>query len=316
MQKTFICVSYLWSDGPWRQAGVPAAYSLVLVSLVTCSGLHPFGLWPSPAYRVTLHAGLSSTYLKLDRIKNKLNKRSFLWRFEPVTLNKDMDDMERLSWTVGQNDRLTTEWRMNDEWMTGDWLQRPLPERTTCILWESPRASASKSFREAAEFLCEHREAAEFWKSFEKLRTFDQTPADALDCHFRTPPAGWPVGSCGILWKVMLLHVASQHRKVFLPRSTGLSCISTLTLRMRCGKCMVNVVICTVITCDNTVTTKGTEDLWALTADSTVPPREVVQQCLGREYLADWSTWQGWWQVRHFCGNCVTLVRQVIESTW
>ena len=54
-----------------------------------------------------------------------------------------------------------------------------------------------------------NREAAEFWESFEKLRTFDQTPADALDCHFRTPPAGWPVGSCGILWVVMLLHVAS-----------------------------------------------------------------------------------------------------------
>lgn len=59
-----------------------------------------------------MQALLSSTSLKLDRIiKNKLNKRSFffLWRFEPVTLNKDMDmdDMERLSWTVGQLDRMT-----------------------------------------------------------------------------------------------------------------------------------------------------------------------------------------------------------------
>jgi len=64
-----------------------------------------------------------------------------------------------------------------------------------------------------------NREAAEFWESFKKLRKAEDLRSDTRGCtrlSFSDTSGRvacgilWdPVGSCGILWVVMLLHVAS-----------------------------------------------------------------------------------------------------------
>ena len=177
-----------------------------------------------------MQALLSSTYLKLDRIiKNKLNKRFFfLWRFEPVTLNKDMDDMERLSWTDGQNDRMTTEWQVID------FRDRFLKERRAYF----ERVQGPRPRNRSVKLLSSSVNTVNLW---EKLWKAEDLRSDTRGCTRLSFSDTSGRVACGILWDPVGGGVASQHRWVFLPRSTGLSCISTLTLRMRCGQCMVNV---------------------------------------------------------------------------
>ena len=73
MQKTFICVSYLWSDGPWRQVRVSNIYlSYKILWFIihpdrNSSGVHPLGLWPAQKSGVTLHAGESWKFACLGR---------------------------------------------------------------------------------------------------------------------------------------------------------------------------------------------------------------------------------------------------------